>query len=257
MSSPFTPQNYLRYLILCNGAITYEQALAKWKKQFPDEKKEVTQQNYYQARSSLKIKYGVDDVGNLPHKTNGTPNISALVRLMLVKKAGITFKQCQTNLASDGVILTKENWRAVNASLESALKSVKDQRIKPTKSVLKEFGSMSIVEGLPDGDPNESPDEKQHVGHRAKLSRVRRVGRHRHGLPDLPSVVIEPGADVLERAVTKSVVRSDMDLDLETQLAEIENNLDLVIENALNTEYIEDLRKARRLISKTILGVTE
>lgn len=147
-----TASNFVRRLVLRNPNIDLPAVLREWDKAKMPPGKKPDMMAIHQARYAIKNKFDIDDLKDLPFKSPGVLDVVALLKLMIRKKKDLTEQQARHFLASDGVDVTENDWR-----------QAKGMALVP---VPQPTGTLVPVKPQPAAD--DSPDENQHKGPRAR-----------------------------------------------------------------------------------------
>lgn len=100
-TAPDSITNICRRFVLAHPRLSVDELKDAWQQEGeagikPDK------QAWYAARTSLESRYGVS-LEDLPLKTDGTPNISGLLRLLIQNKPTLSQKQITNMLEADGL----------------------------------------------------------------------------------------------------------------------------------------------------------
>lgn len=132
---------FLRNLLLTRPDISLEGVLAEWNNQSFFGEDRPDSPAVARCRYALKVKYGFDSLDEVPHKDNGTVNISGMLRILAAKYPDRPRKRIEQMLADDGFQFSPALWKHVQP-----LHAKKAAPAEPA-----------------------SPDPKQHAGPRARL----------------------------------------------------------------------------------------
>jgi hypothetical protein len=102
---------FVRVNVLKNSGATFESITGEWNKLGLPKTDKIVLQHLYQARSTLKIKYNINDMNEIPRTPNGKLDEVGLCKLLLKKNPKLSEQSCRERLATDGVELTSDVWK--------------------------------------------------------------------------------------------------------------------------------------------------
>lgn len=166
----FDRNQWLRDRILRKPSGTTQELLDQWNKDksIPRGTKPLANPDIHSARYTLRMKYGVEKIDELPRaKPNGDPDIEALLKLLLKKHENkLTEKQATNFMRQDGLNLTSEVFVRV-------MGEVSGKPVKPADNggAAAAPASQPATSSPPTGGTvdDESPDANQNSGPRARL----------------------------------------------------------------------------------------
>jgi hypothetical protein len=102
---------FVRMNLLKNSGATFDSITEEWNQLGLPKNDKIVLQHLYQARSTLKIKYDINDVNQIPRTPNGKLDELGLCKLLLKKNPKLSEQSCRERLATDGVNLTLDVWK--------------------------------------------------------------------------------------------------------------------------------------------------
>lgn len=220
-SDSLSRSTYVRRMVLRNPEATLEQIQEAWIKDGNAESDLPKMHDIHVARNVLRRKYQVDEVQEIPRKTNGELNVTGILRLISKNDAEMNLAKARRMLESEGITFADALWNVMrHYDKKKVGKKSKSRR-----------SNFSV-------EATDSPDENQNAGPRARRKgrRGRKPGSGRRGRK--PSTMLNNE--------TQSV-----------DLLKIEATLDQMIQSVQEASYGEmarALREARRHVSKGILN---
>ena len=167
----FDRNQWLRDRILRKPSGTTQEILDQWTKDktIPRGTKALVNPDIHSARYTLRMKYGVEKIDELPRaKPNGDPDTEALLKLLLKKhENNLTEKQATNFMRQDGLNLTPEVFVRV-------LGEVTGKTPKPADNGGATAAASASKPAAPSSPPTggtadeESPDANQTSGPRAR-----------------------------------------------------------------------------------------
>lgn len=205
-SKGFVRTAFVRQMVMRNPDVTLDQVKQAWEKAGRSKDETPVMHDIHLARTIIRKKYGVKEPHQIPRKANGEVNVTGVLRLVLKKHPKYKMKQALRYLLPEGLTFTPSLW-----------------------SVMMHHDRKAA--GKPSVQLNDSPDDNQNAGPRARRKTNRRQ----------------------VKANTK-VNTSSL-----SRLMDIEASLDQIIQKVDGAEMqnlAQALRDARRHISANIYMAT-
>ena len=102
---------FVRSNVLKDSGTTFESITSEWEKLGLPKNDKIVLQHLYQARSTIKIKYNINDMSEIPRTPNGKLDELGLCKLLLKKNPKLSEQLCRERLATDGIELTSDVWK--------------------------------------------------------------------------------------------------------------------------------------------------
>lgn len=163
--------SFVRRLVLRNPSITADEAREEWDRaKMPYSSKpniDQMRQLVSSARYTIKGKYGLKDIDDVPIKRNGDPNVSELLRLLMKKHTNLSEEQARYYLRVDGLTFTPALWAQVRRRLAENQPQPKEEP-KALPYTPPQGGALVPLSEINKAQ-EESPDANQNKGPRARF----------------------------------------------------------------------------------------
>lgn len=114
MVSATAQSNLVRRMMMQNPDVTLEQIHAEWDRLGFPKTKRPDNQAMHTAKYTIKAKYVIGDLDDLPRNNDNSLDVVGLIRLLLKKNPDTTEKMMVNYLDTEGIEMTHHQWLVAN-----------------------------------------------------------------------------------------------------------------------------------------------